>query len=163
MDITSIWGSGETLLPVQMGLRAFVMFLLALVLIRLGGIRIFGQKSVLDYIIVIMLGAIMARGVVGASPFIATVAAAAVLIFTNWLLAYGSRRSKWWSLLIKGRPYILFQNGSFNRKNMQRSNLAEEDIFESLRLEIGDETLQHIDKVFLENNGRISFVRKEMI
>jgi len=161
MDWETVWGSGEHLLPVQMGARALVMFLLALFMIRAGGIRMFGKKSALDHIIVIMLGAVMARGVVGASPFFSTVVAGAILILTNCLLAYGSRKNRLLARVIKGRPFVLYEDGRFIEKNLQKSNLCQEDIYESLRLEVKEESLEKVARVYIENNGRISFILKQ--
>lgn len=160
MALETFWGNGEHLLPYQMGIRALVMFLLALVLIRLGGMRIFGKKSALDHIIVIMLGAVMARGIVGASPFFSTVVAGAILVLTNWLLAYSSRKSRRWSAWIKGRPLLLFHDGHFDEKNMRQSNLCRDDVLESLRLELQQENLEEVNKIYIENNGRLSFILK---
>lgn len=161
MSIEILWGSGEQLTPAQMGVRALVMFLLVLILIRLGGMRMFGKKSALDHIIVIMLGAVMARGVVGASPFLSTVVAGAVLVLTNWLLAWCSRKNKRMARMIKGEPFMLYHNGQFDEVNMRKSNLCTGDVLESLRLETGQESLDGIHKVIMENNGRISFIRKQ--
>ena len=69
MNITEIFGSGEDLSPMQMAARAFVMFFIALLLIRLAGMRVFGIRTAFDNILVIMLGAILSRGVAGSSPF----------------------------------------------------------------------------------------------
>ena len=79
MDIKELFGSGEHLTALQMAVRAFIMFFITLALIRFGGMRIFGKKTAFDNILVIMLGAILARGVVGASPFFSTVAASAAI------------------------------------------------------------------------------------
>jgi len=88
MNINEIFGSGEELAPLQMAARAFIMFFIALLLIRIAGMRIFGIKTAFDNILVIMLGAILSRGVVGASPFFSTIAAATAMILIHKILAW---------------------------------------------------------------------------
>jgi len=73
INMDSFFGSSEDLTMLQMGSRAFIMFIIALFLVRLGGIRILGRKSGVDFVIIIILGAVLARGIVGASPFLSTV------------------------------------------------------------------------------------------
>ncbi|MGM2885457.1 hypothetical protein ACS2R9_27050, partial [Bacillus cereus group sp. BC64] len=76
MDVVvALFGQGRMLGPGQMVLRAIVVFVVALVLIRIAGRRAFGQRSPFDHVVGILLGAILSRAVVGASPFVATVAA----------------------------------------------------------------------------------------
>ncbi|PUZ26199.1 hypothetical protein DCC81_18380 [Chitinophaga parva] len=88
MNITdTLWGTGEHLDALQMGVRSFVTFFVSLALLRLGGMRIFGKKSAQDMIITILFGAVLARGVVGASPYWPTVVAAAVMVLGNRVLA----------------------------------------------------------------------------
>ena len=69
-----------------MGVRSFLMFFIALALIRFGGMRIFGKKIAFDYII-IMLGAILARGGVGRRLFLSAVAAVVVMVIIHKVLA----------------------------------------------------------------------------
>lgn len=85
--IFKLFGEGKDLNALQMGDRAFVMFFITLFLIRLAGMRAFGQKSAFDTIIVIMVGAILSRAVTGASAFFPTVIAGAVLAVVHRLLA----------------------------------------------------------------------------
>lgn len=158
--VTILWGEGELLNPLQMGFRALAMFGIALILIRFGGMRIFSKKSAQDTIIVIMLGAVMARGVVGASPFWSTVAAAAVMIFVNRIIAWVCHRNKLLNNLIKGKALILYEDGAINWENMSNAKLSKSDLLESLRLQTKKENFDTIYKVFLENNGRISFILK---
>jgi len=58
--LISLVGEGEHLTPLQMSVRAFSMFVIMLVLVRIAGMRTFAKKSSFDNIIVIMLGAILA-------------------------------------------------------------------------------------------------------
>ena len=155
-----LWGEGEHLSVLQMSIRSFAMFFIALCLIRLGGMRIFGKKSAMDTIVVIMLGAIMARGIVGASPFMAVVVASAVMIFINRILAWACGKNKLFNRLIKGNSIILYQSDEIKWNNMKLSNLSESDLKEGLRLETNSESFKDIDKILLENNGRISFILK---
>ena len=101
MDIKELFGSGEHLTALQMGVRAFIMFFITLALIRFGGMRIFGKKTAFDNILVIMLGAILARGVVGASPFFSTVAAAAVMVVIHRILAWLAINHSWVGKIVK--------------------------------------------------------------
>ena len=92
-NLYSLWGHDEHLNVLQMSVRAFFMFLIAIILVRLGGMRTFGKKSSFDNVIVIMLGAVLARGIVGASPFLSTVAASAIMIIIHRLMAWISLKS----------------------------------------------------------------------
>jgi uncharacterized membrane protein YcaP (DUF421 family) len=48
--LQTLFGEGEHLNPVQMGLRALVTFFVALLLIRVAGMRTFGRRSAFDTI-----------------------------------------------------------------------------------------------------------------
>ncbi len=154
------WGEGEHINALQMSARSLVMFLIALTLIRIGGLRIFGKKSDFDNVVVIMLGAVLARGVVGASSFFATVAAGLVMIIIHRLMAWATFKNKRLADLLKGKEVILFKDGKIQWQNMQAAAISEKDLMESLRLETSAVTLNDIETILLETNGRISFVKK---
>jgi len=74
--VTMFGETGADPTPGQMAARAVVVFFVALVLIRISGRRSFGQHSLFDACATVLIGATLARAVVGASPFLATVCAA---------------------------------------------------------------------------------------
>lgn len=155
--IDQIFGKGTDLTILQISVRAFLMFFISLVLIRLGGIRMFGKKSVFDDIMVIMLGAILSRGIVGANPFFDTVTASAVMILVHRFLGWISIKNAFIEKLIKGRPVILYKDGTIFKKNLQKTSLSESDLMESLRLETKIQSLDKVKTATMETSGRISF------
>ena len=123
--INNLWGEGEQLNALQMSIRAFVMFLIALLFIRLTGKRAFAKKSPFDNVIVIMLGAVLARGVVGASPFFSTVAAAAMMMIIHRILAWSSVENKLVNKLLKGEIIPLYKDGKISQ-NLYKINSQEQ-------------------------------------
>ncbi|WP_312460171.1 DUF421 domain-containing protein [Sphingobacterium siyangense] len=161
IDMDSFFGSGEDLTMLQMGSRAFIMFIIALFLVRLGGIRILGRKSGVDFVIIIMLGAVLARGIVGASPFLSTVFAGFVMIIFNKILAQVSARLPYLGNMVKGKPAVLYKNGKIQWDQMDRLGVSRTDLLTSLRLETNSKHLDEVDMALMEPNGRISFTLKE--
>jgi uncharacterized membrane protein YcaP (DUF421 family) len=157
----SLFGSGENLSVIQMGSRALVMFVIALFLVRLGGIRILGRKSGVDFVIIIMLGAVLARGIVGASPFLSTVFAGFVMIIINKVLAQVSARLPYLGNMVKGKPVVLYKKGKIQWDQMDRLGVSRTDLLTSLRLETNSKHLDEVDMALMEPNGRISFTLKE--
>ena len=160
MNITDIFGSGEDLSPTQMAIRAFVMFFIALMLIRLAGMRIFGIKTAFDNILVIMLGAILSRGIVGASPFFSTVAAAAAMILVHKFLAWLAMKHEWVGKIVKGYRHSLYHDGEMREDNLRRTAVSKDDLMEGVRPEINKNSLDEVEQIFIEKTGEISVVKK---
>ena len=160
MNINEIFGSGENLAPLQMAARAFVMFFIALLLIRVAGMRIFGIKTAFDNILVIMLGAILSRGVVGASPFLSTIAAATAMILIHKILAWLAMKHSWVGKIVKGYRHSLYHDGEISEKNLRRTSISKDDLMEGVRLEINKNSLDEVEQIFIEKTGEISVIKK---
>jgi uncharacterized membrane protein YcaP (DUF421 family) len=156
-----LWGEGENLTVLQMSVRSATLFIITLILIRAGSVRVFGRRSAYDVIIMIMMGALLARCIVGASPFLPTVSAAIVMIIVHRFLGWLTLKSKAMEFLIKGKPDLLYEHGKIIHKNLERALLTEMDLLESLHLETRQDSLEKVEKAFIETNGRISFIMKE--
>ena len=159
--IYKLFGEGKDLNTLQMADRAFVMFFITLILIRISGMRAFGSKSAFDTIIAIMLGAILSRPVVGASAFFPTVVAGFVLAAIHRILALISVYSPAISHLVKGREKSLFKDGKLNKKNMRSCGLSMGDLMEGLRHNGNFDSLDDAKEIFMERNGHISVVKKK--
>jgi len=158
--IKIIFGEGSDLNCLQMSCRAVVTFFVTLVLIRIAGIRTFGKRSAFDNVIMILLGSVLSRAVVGASPYIPTVVGCLAFVLVHWVLAwislYNDTVGKW----VKGEKESLYANGTFNKKNMRRSRISMKDIEESLRVSMQTEGLEEVKEIFIERSGNISIIKK---
>ena len=155
-----LFGRGEHINMLQMSVRAFCMFIIMMFLLRFAGKRAFAKKSAFDTIITIMLGAVLARGVVGASPFWSTVAASGVMVILHRFFAWISVKNNFVEKFVKGNVVTLFQKENLITSNLEQTGISKNDLHESLRLETKKDTLEDIQSAFLETNGRISFILK---
>lgn len=159
-SITQLFGEGENQTVLQMSLRAVVIFVITLLLLRIAGRRSFGMKSPFDNIIVILLGAILSRAVVGASEFLPTMTAATVIAVLHRLGAWFGTLDLRFGALIKGTKIVLFRDGKLEHENMRRALVSESDLYASLRSSMHVENFETIDSAYMEINGQISFVKK---
>jgi len=153
-------GEGKEVNIFQMAIRAAIIFLIALVLIRFSGRRTFGMLSPFDNVISILLGAILSRSVIGASPFFATIAASFVIVILHRLFAWIALYNDAFGSLIKGNSKIIYTEGKIIRKNMKRFFITDKDLLEEVRLQGNVESLDEIKSAYVERNGKITIIKK---
>ena len=119
---------------VQISLRGVVVFVAALVIVRCGDRRFLSQKTAFDAVLGFILASMLARAVNGTAAFFPTLGGSFVLVVLHRLLAYWSRRSHAFGLLIKGRSDIIVRDGALDEAAARRNRLSEHDVLEDLRL-----------------------------
>lgn len=159
LSITDWWGIHEEISPWALMARASVMFLIILLMIRIVGMRPFSNANPFDTIITILIGGILSRGVVGATPFFSTVAGALALILLHRLFSFISFYNRKFERSTKGKSYILFRDGQFLKDNMEAVSITEHDVYEELRLKTHQNSLDSIKEIYIEKNGELSFVK----
>ena len=147
----------------QMSTRAVLVFIIALILIRISGRRSFGLRMPFDNIIVVLLGAILSRIVVGASPFLPVVAACLIIALIHRLFGWLVVHYKSFRKLVEGDKILVFQKGRFIQKNLDKALACEEDIMQGIRKTVLTDNLEKIDRVYMECNGEISAIEKEKV
>jgi uncharacterized membrane protein YcaP (DUF421 family) len=158
-SLTALFGEGRDLTALQMMLRGLVVFLIALTLIRVSGRRSFGQHSPFDSCITVLLGAILSRGIVGASPFLPVIATGIVLVLLHRGLAMLSVRHSAIERLLSGSPTVLFDGGHLSLAAMRRGLVSQTDMRQAVREHAQAEGLQAVKTVTLEHNGIITVVK----
>ncbi len=161
MNIIDLVGQGEDLTIVQMCIRGFFMFFFALILMRLGSIRILGERTAFDTIVMFLLGSILARGVVGASPYWATICTAALIILIHSLLGKMAVHSDGIDRIIKGDRYCLYKNGKINQKHLKYVSISENDLLEGIRQQTNKVGFEEVDKIYMERNGKLTIIEKD--
>jgi uncharacterized membrane protein YcaP (DUF421 family) len=159
-EFYQIIGEGKELNIFQMAIRAAMIFIIALVLIRFSGKRTFGMVSPFDTVICILLGAILSRAVIGASPFVATLIASVVIVVLHRIFAWISLYNDVFGSLIKGNAKIIYADGKIIRKNMNKFFITDKDLLEGIRLQGNVESLDEIKSAYIERDGKISVIKK---
>jgi uncharacterized membrane protein YcaP (DUF421 family) len=161
MDILhNLIGRENDLTAMQMSIRGILIFIVAYLLIRISGRRSFGMKSPVDNIIAILLGAILSRAVVGASPFVPVVVVSLFIVLIHrllgWLISTYPKLEKF----VEGEKILLYAQGRFMEIKMKRALICEEEIMQQIRTILHIEDLEKVDKVYMERDGRISIILK---
>lgn len=142
----------------QMSLRGIMIFLFALVLVRLSR-RVFERFAPVDIILSVLIGSNLSRALTANAPFFPTLIATAALVTFYWAIIFAAVKSRTVSLLIKGRSQQFIRQGKLDRKSMTRYGIADDDLREALR-SAGMHELDEVESAYLERNGAINLLRK---
>jgi len=143
----------------QMSLRAAIIFIYGLVLLRIAHKRVLGKWTALDFVLSIIIGSNLSRALTGSAPFVPTLIATTVLIALHTLLVDLAARFEPLGPLLKGRPAKLIADGVVDRRAMRRHAVGEHDLQEALRSSgVTDPT--QVREAYLERGGEISVIKR---
>ncbi|MEO7932804.1 MAG: YetF domain-containing protein [Chthoniobacterales bacterium] len=148
----------DTLTIGQTCTRTVVVFLFAIVLMRLANKRFMGHSTVMDAMLGIVFGSVLSRAINGAAPFVQTLAASCVLVACHWIASALACRSHRLGYFWKGHPTLLVREGIAQVDAMRRCQITEHDLHEALRQQGEPPDIAKIALANLERNGRISIV-----
>jgi len=143
----------------QMALRALVVYFVALLYVRLAGMRSFGTSSAFDVVITITIGAILTRAIAGHYPFFSCLLAAFILAISHRGLAFLSYKSDSIRHVIEGKPVLLFKDGVLLKRNLSMHSIHESDLERTLH-EQGIDDYDKVKTIYYEVDGKISVVKK---
>ena len=149
---------GKELGVVQMALRAAVVYVVTVAMVRLGKKRFMGKATAFDVILGIMLGSIVSRAITGNAPFLPTLVAAGVLIALHAIFSSIGCRFHGFGQMFKGNARVLVRDGDVDWAAMRRAHLTQGDLDEDLRRH-GITGVDQVAEARLERNGDISVVK----
>lgn len=151
---------GDLAVP-EMALRAVVIYLSAVVLVRIGQKRFMGKNTAFDMILGIILGSVLSRAITGNAPFVPTLAAGAVLVGLHWLFSVISFHSHLFGSFIKGGERLLIKDGEILWDNMRKSHLSRKDLEMALRSTGRVTDAAGVKLAHFERSGDISVILRE--
>ena len=141
-------------------LRAAVVYVVLLALVRLSGKRTVGEFTPFDLLVVILLGESAQAGLSGKeSSLWGTIVPAATLVGINLLVSMASARSGKALALLEGEPVLLARDGKLFERALLSNHIPRNDLEEAIR----KASLRSLDEVgiaTLETNGDITIVPK---
>ncbi|BCA95635.1 hypothetical protein TUM19329_19960 [Legionella antarctica] len=142
-------------------IRAIIITLYAIFLFRTNSTRLYGNHSPLDFIIYIILGAILGEAIVKSVPTLPSMVVCTLIVAIHRLLSYMGYKSHWIGKYIKGEKICLIKNGKYIEKSMSSCRITPNDIKQALRFQHGSEDISSVKKGTLERSGEISFILNE--
>lgn len=145
----------------QMALRAVVVYLFAIALIRLGHKRFLGRHTAFDAILGFILGSVLSRAITGNAPFGPALVTSAVLVGVHWMFAVLTFRSPRLARLVDGRARVLVRDGEVQRDELRASQISDEDLAAGLRINGGTDDPADVRRAHLELDGSISVLSRD--
>lgn len=161
VDLLGLTAKADTITTSQICWRTLVVFIIALVLLRVSGRRTFASNSGQETVVKFMLGAILSRAIAGDSPFGVIVVAAAALVLLHRGLAYATYFFPAFGRLVKGESSVLAEGAAINHHELRRASFSEEALRAAVRgaANLGD--IAQAETVRLEHDGTVSVVKKK--
>jgi uncharacterized membrane protein YcaP (DUF421 family) len=141
-------------------LRAAVVYVFLIVLLRVTGKRQVGQLAPIDLVLLLVLSNAVQNAMNGGdNSLIGGLLSAAVLVGLNFglsALTYRNRRLETW---IEGHPEIIVHNGKVLQLAMTRTKLTHRELNAAIR-EAGCASIDDVKLAVLENTGEISVIAR---
>ncbi|MBA3954241.1 DUF421 domain-containing protein [Candidatus Dependentiae bacterium] len=151
----------DTLTFSIIALRVIIAYFCAVIIIRIAKQRLMGKYTALDLVVLLMLGSLLGSSIISTIPFFLTLSVAFVLIACHWIFCaltfYSNTAGKW----LKGRTYVLIENGTINWENLRVSYISENDLMSALRTNAHIIDPLDVKLAILERSGHISVILQE--
>jgi uncharacterized membrane protein YcaP (DUF421 family) len=158
---TELIGEGPDLTALQVSIRAVIVFGICLLFLRLAGKRAFGMRMPADNVLAVLLGSVLSRAVNGSSPFFPTLLAGIIIVVLYRICSLLGVYSKLFGRIVKGEEKLLYKNGQLLEDNMKQCMVTHKDLYEEIRIKVNTDSLEKVEKIYLERNGEISVLLKE--
>jgi uncharacterized membrane protein YcaP (DUF421 family) len=138
--------------------RAFVVYAVLLLLLRLTGKRQVGQLAPFDLVLLLVLSNAVQNSMnAGDNSLVGGLISAATLVVLNFGMGYATFKSKKLEAIVEGKPEIIIHNGRVFEDVMRRAQLTHHELNAALR-RAGCTCPEEVLAAVLENNGSISVV-----
>jgi uncharacterized membrane protein YcaP (DUF421 family) len=152
---------GKDLTAVQMVLRAAIVFVVSIAMLKIGDKRFMGKSTAFDVFLGIVFGSTVSRAITGNAPFFPALAGGFTLVVFHWLFAAVAFRSHGFGKLVKGSDRVLVRDGEIQWDEMKRAHITEHDLEEALRSAGHRPDVKRVKAAHLERDGDISVITED--
>lgn len=143
-------------------LRAAVIYLFTLAVVRLSGRRTLAQLTPFDLVLIFIVSEAIQQAMLIDDYSITNAALLVVTLFSiDILLSYAKLRSGWLAAVLDGVPTVLVADGRPVERALRKARVQVSDVLEAARKGHGLERLEQIKLAVLEISGEITVVPVE--
>lgn len=143
---------------IQLIFFALVTYVTIIIIIRISGKRTLSKLNAFDFIVTVCLGSIMASTITDSSmPISRGLISFAALVFFQFVISKLMVKSDTAKNIILFEPALLYYEGTFNTKTMNKERISKREIYSIIR-QNGFEAIDNIKAVVLETEGSISII-----
>jgi uncharacterized membrane protein YcaP (DUF421 family) len=151
---------GSELNAVQVIARTAIIFVVAIMFVRLAKKRFIAQRSAMDIVVVVVFGSLLSRAINGSGTLVSCLAASLTMLVLHRGMEMLARRSQWFEALVKGHSNVLVKDGIVDRDQMARHDITAEDLVSEMRTNALTQDLAKVELAVLERGGQISIVKR---
>jgi uncharacterized membrane protein YcaP (DUF421 family) len=141
--------------------RALIVYVVLLTMVRLSGKRSVGQFTPFDMILLILLGNAVQNALLGEDTSVGGgLLLAGTLIAVNYAVGQFAARFPAFHAFVEGRPVKVIEDGHVDVPCLRREAVSAADIDEALRRN-GLEHRSQVHVAWLENDGTITIIPRE--
>ncbi|WP_422508267.1 DUF421 domain-containing protein [Stenotrophomonas sp. GZD-301] len=142
-------------------LRAVVVYVVVLGMVRLSGKRALGQITPFDVLLIVLLGNAVQNALLGQDTSLGGgLLLAATLILINYSVGWLSTRSRRIETLVEGEPVLIARDGKLLASILKRELVTQADFNAAMRQQ-GCSDVSEVEMALLEINGHITIVPKD--
>ena len=144
-------------------LRAIVVFVTLIIVMRLMGKRQIGEMQPFEFIITLLIAELACVPMTDVSiPLVYGVASIIAVFILHQILTVLEQLSDGFKSVVDGKPAIVINKNGVDIKELKKNNMDVSDLIESLR-GTGNYSLDSVYYAIFESNGKLSVLKKEKV
>ena len=145
--------------PLDLIIRAVLVYLAVLILLRIGGKKQMGQMAASEFVAILLISNAVQNSMNGGdNSLVGGLILASVLIFVSWLISVLTYRNKKISAIFEGTPTLLIHRGKLHAKNLAKERVTINELHALLRKQ-GVHDFTEVYSAILESDGFLSITK----
>lgn len=143
-------------------LRAVVIYVFLLVVMRISGRRTMAQMTPFDLVLLLIIAEATQQGLLGSDFSVTnTILVITTLVGIDLLMTTLTHRSRGLDRWVNGLPLVLIEDGEVIDDRLKKARVNVEDILQQARSAQGIERMEQIKYAVLEPSGGISVIPRQ--